>query len=97
MMDAHRNQLEAKQRIKAKIATIQAMLDASLADLTAVAYAETCFLDEHIDDLGDRPNRLADGIADAARQAKNRLGWATTVVNEWAPATPGVRVASMGE
>jgi hypothetical protein len=90
-------QLEAKQRLKAKIVTIQAMLNAALADLTAAAYAETCFLDDHIDDLGDHPNRVGDGISNAATRALSALGDTVTVINEWGPAVPGVRVASPGE
>jgi hypothetical protein len=90
-------QLDAKARLKARIHTLRAMLEAGLADLTAAAYAEECFLDDHIDDLGDRPNRVADGISAACTLSLGRLGDALAVVNEWAPATPGRREARMGE
>lgn len=96
-MSKPNQQLEAKRRLKAKIATIQAMLDAAIKDLTDAAYEEKCFVEDYIDDLGDYPNRLADGIADATRQASNRIGRAMTIVDEWGPALPGVRVASPGE
>lgn len=97
MTSKHDQQLDAKRRLKAKLATINAMLDAAIKDLVAAAYEETCFVDDHIDDLGDYPNRLADGIYVAAREASIRLGRAVTAINEWGPATPGVRVAQMGE
>jgi hypothetical protein len=90
-------QLEAKRRLQAKVITIRTMLEAALANLSDEAHAETCFLDAHIDDIGDHPNRIANAIDEAKAKTLSSLGRASTAINEWAPATPGRRETVMGE